>query len=511
MTSPSFNIIDSFLESVKKFPEKTALIEGNQKISYAGLLERIQQKAAYFRQKGIGAGDRILVFVPMSIELYETVLALFYLGAVAVFLDEWVNKKRLDICCRMAGCKGFIAPRKIRWLARTSAALRKIPVWLKTKKYHHEKIAPALVGGDSTALITFTTGSTGIPKAANRTHTFLHEQFKALLHEIRPHENDVDMPTLPIVLLMNLGAGCTSVIPSFSSARPQQTNFSKIVEEIQVHGVNRIESSPDFLYRLSTYVLQNNISLQGIQHIFTGGAPVFPIEAQQLQKAFPGAGIHIVYGSTEAEPVALISAHELIHSPVNAHHALPVGKIYPNARVMIIPIQNEALELNTFHELEKFSLPAGQVGEIIVSGHHVLSGYIGNPEAIKRNKIFVEGICWHRTGDSGALDEKGNLWLCGRTSLVFEKNGITYYPFTIEKLIRESGLSPMGTVMLIQNQVVVFAEGPEEKKKELENYLRIKNIQFNRVMMLKQVPRDKRHFSKIEYGLLFNQVNKGVI
>ncbi|NJM17110.1 MAG: hypothetical protein HC896_18550 [Bacteroidales bacterium] len=74
----------------------------------------------------------------------------------------------------------------------------------------------------ATALITFTTGSTGTPKAADRSHAFLKEQFNALLDEIKPSANDVDMPVLPIVLFVNLGVGCTSVIADFNVAEPNK-------------------------------------------------------------------------------------------------------------------------------------------------------------------------------------------------------------------------------------------------------------------------------------------------
>lgn len=502
MNHDSFNIIQPFVKAALAFPFKTALIQGNQKISYNTLYEKIQQKAAYFTQCGIKKGDRVLVFIPMSIDLYITVLALFYMGATAVFVDEWVNRERLAICCKMAGCKGFIAPAKMRILALTSKAIRKIPVWLNINKYSHEKIQPVPVNNTDTALITFTTGSTGIPKAANRTHAFLYEQFKALLREIDPNPGDTGLTTLPIVLLLNLGTGCTSVIPSVSASKPESTDFGQIAKEIITHKVNRLESSPDFAMRLAKYITDKKMELSELKKLFTGGAPVFPKDAAFLQSAFKNTIVNIVYGSTEAEPVSVIDAKNLSMAPIT--NGLPVGKIHHGTRVRIIPITGQYLNFESGESFEKFALKNGEVGEIVVSGAHVLTGYIDNAEAEKQNKIWVNGSCWHRTGDSGTLDAAGNLYLHGRATMVFEHRGITHYPFMAERIIKESGIAVIGTLMPINNQVIVFAEGNMADREKLKQHLNSRGLRFDRLVMLKKIPRDKRHFSKIEYSVLKN-------
>src|SRR5690606_6977711 len=79
---------------------------------------------------------------------------------------------------------------------------------------------PAEVPGDAAALITFTTGSTGRPKAAVRSHALLWAQHEALAEHLRLRPGDVDMPTLPIFVLNNLALGLTSAIPDFDPRRP---------------------------------------------------------------------------------------------------------------------------------------------------------------------------------------------------------------------------------------------------------------------------------------------------
>ncbi len=276
--STYFNIVSHFFEQAERYPDKIAIHFDGQSVSYRQLKFEVLQSTAYFHQKGIRKGDRVLVFVPMSIDLYRNVLALFHLGATAVFLDEWVSKKRLDACCEVADCKAFIGVFKIRLLSFLSKGLRRIPIRLgsKLKIPANGNFMPEPTVPSDTALITFTTGSTGTPKAAKRTHGFLNEQFKALLDKIQPKAEDVDLTTLPIVLLINLGVGSTSVISTFKAAKPEKTDFRQVAQSIRKFGVNRIIASPYFVLELAKFVQNRKQELSSLEAIFKSWAGSLP-------------------------------------------------------------------------------------------------------------------------------------------------------------------------------------------------------------------------------------------
>jgi non-ribosomal peptide synthetase component E (peptide arylation enzyme) len=111
------NVTDLFFAHAEKSPARCAIVNGKNRISYGELATQVKQTAAYFQSKGIGKGDRVLVFLPMGIDLYRTVLALFDIGATVVFLDEWVSRERLDVCCRLAKCKAWIGGWKVKILS----------------------------------------------------------------------------------------------------------------------------------------------------------------------------------------------------------------------------------------------------------------------------------------------------------------------------------------------------------------------------------------------------------
>lgn len=494
------NICNYFIEQAKLNPNKVAIIHNNQTITFGNLLNNVITTANYYRQKGIKKGDRVLVFVPMSINLYTHVLAIFYMGATAVFLDEWVSIKRLTVCCEIANCKAFVAPNYLKCIAFFVKKLRQIPIWLSSKVNkssflnNTNCIENTLL--TDTALITFTTGSTGIPKAAKRTHGFLNEQFKALVSELKPSVNDIDMATLPIVLLINLGTGITSVIPSFKA---NKVNSQLLYETILKYNVNRIIASPFIVKSLASFLIKSN-NKTSIHKIFVGGAPVFPSEAELYEKAFPNTKINIVYGSTEAEPISLISSSELLEQKNSVYtNGLPVGKIHSSIKIKIIPIISDVIKIQTNQDLEVFSLPNNTIGEIIVSGPHVLTEYYNNQEALFRNKIFVEDTCWHRTGDSGMLQSNNTVLLTGRCSGVFYKNEVLISQFIYESFLLDK-LNTVGTVLNINSKAIVITETINTSL--IESALKEHHLVYDTVIYQKHIPRDPRHNSKIEYEKL---------
>lgn len=509
MTDKNENTLLHFVRAANQFPDKPALIHRNAVITYGELYSRVKRKANAFLKKGIQPGDRVLVFVPMSIELYENVLALFYIGATAVFLDEWVSVKRLALCCELAQCKGFIAGAKFRFIGRFLKPIYTIPVWLKASLTDSDECSDLFyTEGNHTALITFTTGSTGIPKAADRTHRFLNAQFNALLEEIQPNANDIGAPVLPIVLLMNLGVGATSLICNYNSKKPKKTDFKTLVDDLIRYKVNRMEASPDFVLRLGDYCVRNSIQLNHLERIYTGGAPVFPFQAKRLLNAFPSSQINIVYGSTEAEPISMINAVDLAQSKIQATDGLPVGQIYTGATVYIIPVSDKQVLIDSEEELVQLQCKTGALGEIIVSGDHVLTKYFRNEEAILMNKIFINDKCYHRTGDSGYRDEAGNLFLTGRCSGLIHYKDFLIKPFIYENALTEEGLCAIGTVIVKNNKLLLVVEGNESNRNKIIASMNEKGFPFDDCVFVKEIPRDKRHHSKIDYSLLIRELNR---
>lgn len=499
------NCVQHFFDAAKNYPDHQAIIAEGKTISYAELKREVIATVRYFESKGIRSGDRVLVFVPMSVDLYRIVLALFSMGATAVFLDEWVSKKRMEMCCEIADCAGFIGITKAHVLRFFSKELRDIPITLKIRHKikvdnEFELFSPKI---DHTALITFTTGSTGTPKAANRTHAFLIAQFEAIKHKLKPQPTDVVMPVLPIVLFINLGVGSTSVIYRYKSKKLSSINPKAVFDLMNKYKVNQVISSPSFITSLSNYVMKIGNYPIILSSIYTGGAPVFPKEAKLFAQAFPKAHIEVIYGSTEAEPISAVPVQELIASE-GKQKGLLVGFPDSSAEVKIIPFRDEVIELGINDELEL--CPQGEIGEIIVAGNHVLTAYFNNPEALRRAKIWHGLKMYHRTGDSGYFDERRQLFLVGRSTQTIEVEGKIIYPFIFEDELQRTQHIRRGTILMRSEQVFVIVElDKQAAKEEVEITLRT-YLQFTFRIIFSEIPLDRRHHGKIDHEALIKKL-----
>jgi len=493
------NIVEIFFDSAKKHASKTAIVHKNAMISYGELAKQVEATAVYLSNKGIKKGDKILVFIPMSIQLYTTILALFSIGAIVVFVDEWSNKSRLDKAIQVVDIDTIIAPRKLIWFAYLIPGFRKIkrklsiPKNLPAAEHNY-----ATVEKDNTALITFTTGSTGIPKAADRTHKFLWEQFRILKDEIGATENDNCLITLPIVLLSILGTGATGYIADFNQKKPHKLDAKQQIDFAQNHKISLLIASPFFIEALAK-VGKN--TLPDLRRVLTGGAPVFPKLARLVQSSFPASENIIAYGSTEAEPISTLSMKALLKSHADLKEGLCVGKIHPEVAIKIIRISDQPISLDG-SDWSDWEVESGTLGEIVVSGPHVLDRYYNSEKAFNENKIWDGTSIWHRTGDSGTL-VNGILYLQGRCTQLIGTPEKMLSPFIIENQLQEIEGVQIGTLLQWDNQLIACVELAQGFSSEgIEDELKRKNIPFDSLEIVESIPRDPRHFSKIEYGKL---------
>jgi acyl-coenzyme A synthetase/AMP-(fatty) acid ligase len=133
----------------------------------------------------------------------------------------------------------------------------------------------AAVESEFTALITFTTGSTGTPNGANRTHRFLSAQHYALSHVIPYTEKDRDMPAFPIFSLNNLATGVTTILPALNLAAPSDRDSAILACQILHENINCTTLSPSMLVGLARYCKEHNIQLPHLRRVVTGGGAHF--------------------------------------------------------------------------------------------------------------------------------------------------------------------------------------------------------------------------------------------
>lgn len=514
------NLTDYFIENGNMYPDKLAIVDKKERCTFLQLKEKSLKLAALMQNKGIRRGDYVLVLQNISIELYSTLIALWSLGAAALVFDPSAGKEHIRQCCKMIKPKGFIGSDKAHLLGLYIKEIGDIEIKLSTgigifcksisESVNLREIKAIDLEPETPALITFTSGSTGKPKAAVRTHQFLLKQYETLAASLEYNSNQVDLATLPIFTIANLAAGLTTVIPDADLRKVAEIEPAKIVKQIIKEKISRVSASPAFMKRMADYCDKNKITIKEMEKIYTGGGPVYPRFMPILERVFPNAKIVMVYGSTEAEPIAEINWKELTQRDIESCKSgggLPAGVPVSAVKCKIIKEQwGKPIGKLTYREFSEMECRTEEVGEIVVSGEHVLNGYF-NGAGDEENKFTVESSRWHRTGDTGYIDSRGHVWLMGRAAACIKDDRGTLYPFSIESAVVEIfGINIPAVVSINNKRVLVIEERYAVDVEDIKRELPWAEIDY--LFKIKKMPVDKRHNAKIEYQKLNAIVNK---
>lgn len=519
------NFCDAIVQATLQHPQRMALsipnahdrYQTNDEVTYQQLLDRAASIQSGLAMKGFQTGDRILIIARPSIALYALVIALLGAGMAPVLIDRGMSRHRMLSAIKSSHAKAAIGEAALLRLWWFMPPLWRIPLYALDSKaigvttlpkpIKHTQFECLALPSEHHGLITFTSGSTGQPKGADRTHKSLIEQHHAIRDHWPDRPDDLDSPCFPVLVLHNLCCGISTLLPATDLAHPGQVNAAAVLNQLQQYAVTRIACAPAYLTRLVTIGLATSITLPAIRSVVIGGSTMPDYLARHVQQLFPNAQIRIVYGSTEAEPIADIDLTELL-SDWQAGQGHLVGRPTDKINVVIIPT---APSIECASQIENHRPQVGCIGEIIVSGAHVLQGYVDNPQANKENKIpRPDGGVWHRTGDVGYFDDKGRIWLVGRMRDALYLAGQPFYTFPVEKALdnlpslQRSALLPSTCHDKKYDSVLVIQGDPVIQK--VIDILHQHGLQNTHLYQIKTMPLDGRHNSKIDRASLINAI-----
>ena len=233
--------------------------------------------------------------------------------------------------------------------------------------------------------------------------------------------------------------------------------------------------------------------MKSLERVYVGGGPVLPNMLKNLSESVEKT---IVYGSSEAEPISELKWEDMLKlsDEMLKGKGLPVGCVVEGVELKIINRKLGVLE--NIESLEQFE---DKVGEIIVSGKNVLKGYHGG-YGDRENKIKINNIVWHRTGDCGYFDENNCLWLVGGKKSIIETQQGDVYPFVIQCVINMKYNITKSAVLEIDNKVVLVLEKGKNNLKDIFEYVSQFGVQD--IIFVDKIPMDKRHGAKVDYNLL---------
>ncbi|MCK7611176.1 AMP-binding protein [Roseibium sediminicola] len=460
------NLIQDFLSEAQRQPEHIAIIDkAGASISYGDLERYSGGLAATFAQKGVGKGDRVLIGLFPGLDLYAGLAALWRLGAVAVFPEPAMGLAGFRHAARATRPKGLLTGMAIGLLGRILPETRRIPVRLSAKAARVGQVEGCeVLQPEDPALISFTSGSTGLPKAIERSHGLMRAQHEALAPLIASDKEEIDIVAFPAFVLTCIGHGTTAVMPNWNLRRHDRMKPEVLTRLAEKTGATRLLVPPVTVTRLLAADLPKSV-----HRVMTGGGPLYPDVARKFLAAHPGVGLTNVYGSTEAEPIAhahLESLSEADWQAAATGQGLPAGT----------PVREATLRFVD--------------DEILVSGPHVNRGYL-DPARNAETKLIEGDIVWHRTGDAGRLDEAGRLWLLGRHGAAQDR----LFGFSVETAARLwPGVTGAAFTVDGRGMPVLFLSGDSSRIQDWRQSAEA--LGAVEVLYADSIPMDRRHRSK---------------
>ncbi|HBI16304.1 MAG TPA: peptide synthase [Desulfobulbaceae bacterium] len=425
---------------------------GYRNWTFGELQARAEGYADALTQQGISRGQRVMLMVPPSMEFVCLTFALFRLGAVIILIDPGMGFKNLLRCIGRVRPEVLVAIPAVQLLSRfrpapfrtvrtricvgtslgllgTALATIRVPAaGSRTEIFTAEPEDPAAV--------IFTTGSTGPPKGVCYTHGIFHAQLQLIRDYYGIGPGEVDQPGFPLFALFSTALGAKAVIPEMDPAHPARVNPEKFVRSILEQKVTFSFGSPAIWNVVSRYCLEQGLILP-VKKILMAGAPVPGELVDRVRRIMaPDGEIHTPYGATECLPIVSITGREILAETWQQSRqgsGTCVGRVLPGIRLKIIePVAGPIASWDQVREL-----PAGSIGEIVVSGPVVSRAYDHDEAETRAAKIPDGTGFWHRLGDMGYLDDQSRLWFCGRKAHRVRTAGGVLYTIPCESIFNE--------------------------------------------------------------------------
>ena len=474
---PDCSMVDMVMQSAEKWPDNTAYIYYGHKVTYKNFVRKIEKTARALKNYGVKEGDRVTICMPNTPEGITMVYAVNMVGAVCNMVHPLSSEKELEYYIKVAESKYVLVIDAVFdkiYKLRDTAGLERIIVvrpsdglgFLKKKLYntlHVKKVRLPLNdnrvvlwedfiansyfyqgnyheerGGDDPAVIMYSGGTTGAPKAVMLSNLNINAESlcdAAMIRQIIPGATVLSI--LPLFHCFGLGVcihtplcrgmGCI-LIPAFSHKQ-----FADIIRKNEP---NFIVGVPTLFEALINTKLKSD-DLKSVTAVICGGDALNQTLRDKVNDFLKNHGssakIRVGYGLTEGSGAVCLS-------PENTFKDGIIGLPLPDMDFKIT-------KNDTFKELGP-----GEEGEICISGPLVMMGYLGDDaETAQTIRLHDDGKLWLHTGDIGYLGEDGLIYFAQRLKRIIISSGYNIYPTHLESIINSHEAVLTSTVIGIDH------------------------------------------------------------
>ena len=453
-------------------PAKPAVVFNGETTSYGALDVMVDTLAAHLRKKGIGKGDKVALYMVNSPFFIAAYFAIARAGAVIVPINLLLNAEEITYILENSEAKGIIfyeafaemvknvfpqAPGATVRVAVGSAGEVEADSFADIMASPVQDFTPAEIDREDLAAILYTSGTTGKAKGAMLSHRNLLANATAASIALKTGPDDRFLTVLPMFHSFAGTAGlvmpliCRATIIPVVRFMPDDVGRTIAQQQATV-----------FLGVPSMYTIFTNLpeerrpDLSSLKLAVSGGASM-PVEVMKRFKERYGIPILEGDGPTECGPVTTVNPVGGVRKPGT------IGPPIPSVEMRIVDDEGN-------------DLPVNEIGEIVVRGPSVISGYWKNPDATEES-FFGD---WFRTGDLGNVDEDGYFSIVDRKKDLIIVNGMNVYPRQVEEVIyRMPQVAEVAVVPEperlhgeVPRAVIALKEGQELTQQEVMSFCR---------------------------------------
>ncbi|SEQ48191.1 long-chain acyl-CoA synthetase [Pseudomonas sp. NFACC02] len=443
------NAIMSTLSSraSQRFGDRTALIIGEEQLSFKQIDELAATFAGGLRKLGVKRGQRVLLHLPNGWEWIVAYYAIARLGAVVVPANFLLSIEEVAYMLTDSEAVAVIAPdERCAALERFDQSRNAHLIgMLREGKQRETKSAtdfrtlfdalpvePVEVDPEELFTIGYTSGTTGQPKGAMLSHrcVFTSTALTATVHGRHPGERVVSALPFPHVYGNVVMNSCFLVGMTLITC--ERFDPSWALQSIQRHKATLFEGVPTMFYYMLVDPSFLQTDLSSLLHCTVGGQTMPTAKIEEIVAAM-GCPLLELWGMTEtAGPV-------ISHSPYLPHRHGSVGQPFPGVEAKVVDYENPERLLNT-----------NEPGELLVRGPMIMQGYYRNEQATRDN--LLEGG-WLRTGDIACIDKQGYIRIVDRLKDMIITAGYKIYPAELEQVLASHPAVAMVAVAPIHDEI----------------------------------------------------------
>jgi acyl-CoA synthetase (AMP-forming)/AMP-acid ligase II len=404
------------LDAAHRRPAAMAIVAGADAVSYSQLVLRALSVASTLRAHGLKRGNRVALLAESGPNFASGCYGIWFAGGVVVALNHAARCGDLLNWIKHAQASALVTDGLHAELTVLASSLDpEITLLTIGASGAWEAEAPASsiasVAPDELAVLLYTSGTTGAPKAVMLSHRNLAANAVAIVDYLQLTAQDSSVCVLPFaysygssVLHTHLAVGARIIV------EPNFVFPHRVVETMVREAATGFAGVPSTFALLTSRVRLAEFDLSALRYITQAGGPMSASLAAKVRAQFPRAKLFVMYGQTEATARITYLPPERLDDKVGS-----VGRAIAGTEI----------------EIRDPLGRAASTGDVWVRGDSVMLGYWRNPAAT--SEVLVDG--WLRTGDHGRLDDEGYLYLAGRRSDIIKVGAHRIFPQDIEAII----------------------------------------------------------------------------